>query len=188
MAAADQAQGGIGGLLRRGWRKIADAAAAAEEPEAERRSSKRVALRLPVEACVHGGQFEQGKLVDVSLRGIAVEPSDGARARAGQEMSVRLRSHAAGVAPFVLTGQVVRALDPGSGGVGVDVSRGRNSTEALASFRKLVLFYLRRKPLLEEINSGGFEGRCASCDWTGRVARQAPECPACGLDVVRLGS
>lgn len=187
MTAADQAQGGIGALFRRGWRKIAGATAA-EEPEAERRSSKRVELRLPVEACVHGGKFEQGKLVDVSLRGIAVEPGDGTRPRTGQEVSVRLRSNAAGVGPFVLTGRVVRALDPGSAAIGVDVSRGRNSAETLASFRKLVLFYLRRKPLLEEINSGGFEGRCTSCDWTGRVARHAPECPACGQDVLRLRS
>jgi hypothetical protein len=156
-------------------------------PEVERRSSKRVALRLPVEACVQGGKFEQGKLVDVSLRGIAVEPADGTRAATGQEMSVRLRSPAAGVAPFVLTGNVVRTLTPQAPAVVVDVARGRNSPESLASFRKLVLFYLRRKPLLEEIDAGALEGRCTGCDWVGRVASSSPECPACGQQVVRRG-
>jgi hypothetical protein len=186
MSAADQ-RGGLGALLRRGWRKVAGggAAAAEPEPEVERRSSKRVELRLPVEACVEGGRFEQGELVDVSLRGVAVEPAEGVSVKPGEEMSLRLRSNAAGVQPFVLTGRIVRRLPSRSRALAVDVSGDRNSPETLASFRRLVLFYLRRKPLLAEINSGSFEGRCVSCEWTGRVARQSPECPACGQEVVR---
>jgi hypothetical protein len=159
---------------------------AVEPPEVERRSSKRVELRLPVEACVSGGRFEEVKLLDVSLRGIAVEPAEGSPTRAGDDLAVRLRSNAAGVAPFVLTGKVVRSLQPRSTGVGLDVSGNRNTPEALASFRRLVLFHLRRKPLLEEIDTADFEGHCTSCDWVGRVSRQSPRCPVCVSEVVHF--
>ncbi len=157
-----------------------------EEPVVERRSSTRIPLRLPVDACLEGGKFQEGKLVDVSLRGLALDlPEEGAP---GQRVSVRFRKSQAGEATFMLQGRVVRVLESHPERVGVNVRRTENPSQALESYRRLILFYLHNRALLDELNSGVFEGRCATCNWVGHVTEQSPRCPMCQAPVERAGT
>jgi hypothetical protein len=87
---------------------------------------------------------------------------------------------------FMLQGRVVRVLDSNPECVGVNVRRAENPPQALESYRKLILYYLHHKPLLEEMNSGYLEGRCPSCNWVGRVGELGPHCPMCGGTVERI--
>ncbi len=176
--------GGLGRLLALGRRLLAPEKERAPEPEVERRAGKRVSLQLPVDACLEGGKFHESRVLDVSLRGLAVEPAEGAAP--GKRVTVRFRSSAGGVPPFMLQGRVVRILARQPEAMGINVRRNENSEEALASFRKLVLYYLRHKPLLNEVDSGYFEGRCVCCDWVGHVGTRNPTCAVCGEPVKPL--
>jgi hypothetical protein len=152
----------------------------------ERRASQRIPLRLPVDACLEGSKFQEGKLVDVSLRGMALDLAE--EGAPGQRVSVRFRRSQAGEAAFLLQGRVVRVLDASPERVGVNVRRTENPPEALESYRRLILYYLHHRPLLEELNSGVFQGRCAACNWVGHVAEQGPSCPMCQGPVERVGT
>lgn len=173
--------GGLGQFFRGGWKLFAAEKHEPQQPMAERRAGKRIALRLPAQACLPGGTFQDGTLLDVSPRGLALEAA--AMAQAGQPVSVRMSSSVAGVPSFILNGQIVRLLP--RTGIGVDVSKGVNGREALSSYRQLVLYYLYRRPLLDEVNTRSFEGRCTSCAWHGRVAAADPTCRASGHPVQR---
>jgi hypothetical protein len=156
----------------------------AQEPAVERRAGKRVPLRLPVDACLEGSKFRESKIVDVSLRGLALELAEGGAP--GQRVSVRFRASPAGLPAFMLQGRVVRIQVTSPELTGINVRRTDNSQEALESYGKLILYYLHHKPLLEELNSGYFEGRCASCNWVGHVGERGPRCPMCGEPVERV--
>jgi len=176
--------GPLGQLVKLGRRILGAETEEIQEPE--RRSSKRIPLRLPIDACLEGSRFQEGKLVDVSLRGLALDlPEEGAP---GQRVSVRFRKSQAGEATFLLQGRVVRVLESNPERVGVDVRRTENSPEALQAYRRLILHYLHNRSLLEELNSGVFEGRCAACNWVGHVAEQGPSCPMCQGPVERVGA
>ena len=176
--------GPLSRLVKLGRRVLGAETRQTEAPE--RRASTRVPLRLPVDACLDGGSFQEGKLVDVSLRGLALDLSeDGAP---GQRVSVRFRESKAGEATFLLQGRVVRVLESHPERVGVSMRRAENPPEALESYRRLILYYLRHRTLLEDLNSGVFEGRCPSCNWVGHVTEQSPGCPMCHGPVERAGT
>ncbi len=163
-------------LMRLGRRFFGTEMQPVSEPVVERRVSQRIPLRLPVDACLEGGTFQESKTRDVSLRGLALEL--GEQGAPGQRVSVRFRAAQAGMPPFLLQGRVVRVQEAEC--AGVNVRRTDNPQEALESYRKLVLYYLRHRPLLEELNSGYFEGRCPVCSWVGRVGERGQRCPMCG--------
>jgi hypothetical protein len=176
--------GPLGSLMKLGRRFLGTETQETEDPAVERRASTRIPLRLPVDACLEGGKFQEGKLVDVSLRGLALDlAEDGAP---GQKVTVRFRKSQAGEATFMLQGQVVRVLESNPERVGVNVRRTENPPEALESYRGLILHYLRNRTLLEDLNSGVFQGRCPSCNWVGHVAEQGPSCPMCSGPVERV--
>ena len=152
--------GRLGDLVKLGRRILGTEASPPDVPE--RRASQRIPLRLPVDACLEGSKFHESKLVDVSLRGLALDL--GEECAPGQRVSVRFRKSQAGEATFLLQGQVVRVLESSPERVGVNVRRTENPPEALESYRRLILFYLRNRSLLDELNSGVFQGRCAACN------------------------
>jgi hypothetical protein len=180
------ASGPLGHLMKLGRRFLGAETQQAPGPAVERRAGKRVPLRLPVDACLEGSKFQEGKLVDVSLRGLAVDLVE--NGAPGQRVSVRFRPTQAGESTFMLQGRVVRILESNPERVGINVRRTDNSQEALESYRKLILYYLHHRPLLAELNSGHFQGRCASCDWVGRVGERGLSCPTCGGPVERVGT
>ncbi len=176
------ASGPLGQLLRLGRRFLR---AETDQPiVVERRASARIPLRLPVDACLEGSKFHEGRLLDVSLRGLAVDLAE--EGAPGQRLSVRFRKTQAGEAAFMLQGQVVRVLESSPERVGVNVRRADNAPEALESYRRLILHYLHNRSQLEELNSGVFKGRCAACNWVGHVAEQGPSCPMCQGAVERV--
>jgi hypothetical protein len=179
-----EVSGPLGHLVKLGRRILGTETEQTEAPE--RRASQRIPLRLPVDACLEGSKFQESKLVDVSLRGLALDLAE--EGAPGQRVSVRFRKSQAGEATFLLQGRVVRVLDSSPERVGVNVPRTENPPEALESYRRLILFYLRNRTLLEELNSGVFEGRCAACNWVGHVAEQSPSCPMCHGSVERAGT
>ncbi len=150
----------------------------------ERRASQRVALGLPVKACVGDGKFRECRIVDANLRGIAVRPAEDARP--GSSVAVAFPGIPKTVPAFTLIGDIVRLVgQPPEQAMGIRVDRHRTTPDALSHYRGFVLYYLRHKPLLEEVNSGYFEARCHSCGWVGRVGRRNPVCSLCGGDVER---
>jgi hypothetical protein len=173
----------LSSLLKLGRRFLGAEAEEVPQPALERRSGKRVPLQLPVQTCLEGGRFQESRTLDVSPRGLALEL--GEAGVEGQRLSVRFRGSQAGDQGFMLQGQVVWAQAVGAEHVGVVVRRSENVPEALESYRKLMLHYLRHKPLAAELGSGYFEGRCPSCSWVGRVGELGPRCPMCGTTVER---
>lgn len=176
--------GPLGHLVKLGRRILGAEAEHTAQPAVERRSSTRIPLRLPVDACLEGSRFHEGRLIDVSLRGLALDLAE--EGAPGQRVSVRFRKSQAGEATFMLQGRVVRVLESNPERVALNVRRTENSEEALESYRKLILHYLRNRSLLDELNSGVFEGRCAACNWVGHVAEQGPSCPMCRGPVERV--
>jgi hypothetical protein len=176
------ASGPLGQLLRLGRRFLG--AETEQAQEVERRASARIPLRLPVDACLEGSKFQQGRLVDVSLRGLAVDLAE--EGAPGQRVSVRFPKSQAGEATFMLQGRVVRVLESNPERVGVNVGRTENPPQALESYRRLILHYLHNRSQLDELNSGVFQGRCAACNWVGHVAEQGPSCPMCQGPVERV--
>ncbi len=186
--APDEDRGGASGplshLVKLGRRFLGAEAEQTPQPAVERRSSTRIPLRLPVDACLEGSRFHEGTLIDVSLRGLALDLAE--EGAPGQRVSVRFRKSQAGEATFMLQGRVVRVLESNPERVALNVRRTENAQDALESYRKLILHYLHNRPLLEELNSGVFEGRCAACNWVGHVAEQGPSCPMCRGPVERV--
>ena len=72
--------------------------------------------------------------------------------------------------------------------LGIQIDRQASSKEALQQYRKLVLHYLRHRPLLEQQAYGVFEGRCTSCGWIGRVSAKKPQCSVCGESVAPVST
>lgn len=166
---------GLGGLLKAGRRLLGKEQEAPEPAADERRVNRRVPLRIPVRACVGAGKFRECQIVDINLRGFAIEA--GEEAEPDQTIAVAFAGLPEVAPRFTLAGNIVRRARHDA--VGVQVDRGRNSTEVLGHYRKLVLYYIRHKPLLEELRSGYFEARCPACGWMGRVGRRNPACSRC---------
>ena len=153
------------------------------QPAVERRAGMRVELSLSVQARVEDGGWEAARIRDVNLTGLRIEPAGDARP--GQTVTIQFEGYP-GVAPaFSLVGRVSRLIaDPNavddSLAMAVQVDRAATSEEARKNYRLLVLHYVRHRPLLEDVDKGYFEGRCASCGWVGRVGQRKPQCPHCG--------
>lgn len=175
---------GLGRLLNLGRRFLAGEEAPQSKPRAERRVSNRVPLPLAVRVRVGQGRFRLARLRDVNQPGLAVEPAEDARLN--QPVAVVFDGYP-GVAPaFTLMGNVVRLIGGDEKAMGIKVDRKSTAPEALRHYRSLVLHYVHHRPLLEEVNSGYFEGRCTTCGWMGRVGRRAPRCSHCGQKVVPI--
>lgn len=173
---------GLGGLLIAGRKLLGSKP---EEPESsvdERRVNRRVPLRIPVKACVGTGKFRDCQIVDINLRGFAIEA--GEEAEPGATIAVAFAGLPEVAPRFTLAGNIVRRARHDA--VGVQVDRGRNSTEVLTQYRNLVRYYLRHKPLLDELRSGYFEARCPTCGWMGRVGKRSPTCSRCNRPVEPL--
>lgn len=168
-------------LLRMGRRWLGAEAPPPTQPSpaSDRRAGRRVLLGLPVQACVQGGKFHDCKILDANPRGIAVEPAEDATP--GQSIALSFTGIPKEVPPFTLFGEIVRVFgDVPHQALGIRVDRRRTTPDAATHYRNFVLYYLRHKPLLEEIGSGYFEARCAMCGWVGRVGRRNPACSNCG--------
>jgi hypothetical protein len=144
----------------------------------ERRVSRRIPLRFPVRVCVTGDEYHDCRVVDINLGGLALQPVENAQLR--QTVAIAFEGFPGVVPPFTLSGEVVRVSQNDPSAVGLKVNRSRNTPEAAGHYRNLIRYYLRHRPLLEEVNSGYFEGRCSECGWVGRVGRRRPNCSRCG--------
>lgn len=165
---------GLGGLLKTGRRLLAPKKEAGQDAD-ERRVTNRIPLRIPVQACVGGGKFQDCRILDINLRGFALEA--GQDAEPGGTIAVTFAGLPMVTPRFTLIGNVVRRVQGNA--VGIQVDRSHSSREALGNYRTLVLYYLRHRPLLEDLSAGYFEARCTDCGWLGRVGRRSPVCSRC---------
>ncbi len=158
-------------------------------PEIERRSSKRVALPIPVMVQIGEDDFKAATLKDLGLLGLSV-PKLGAVPE-GAFLRIQFGAYEGISEAFQLQTRVCRLDDEdGAGMVGVRVDREETSDDALRQYRRLVLHYVRHRPLLEDLRQGYFEGGCTaeSCNWLGRVGAGKPVCSMCGSPVKPLYS
>jgi hypothetical protein len=151
----------------------------------ERRAGKRVRLPLAVRFTLDDGTSHEGKLREVNLRGLSMEPP--ATARVGTRLSVGFEGYPGVCDAFTLVANVRQIVTHDESGepvaIGVEIDRRSTTPEELQSYRNLVRHYLHHRPLLDGVNKGYFEGRCPSCDWLGRVGRRNPVCSRCGTKV-----
>jgi hypothetical protein len=147
----------------------------------DRRAGQRAILPIPVRIRGDGGESREGRILDVNLRGLAMEPADDARP--GQTLTLLFDGYPGVVPKFEITGDVVRILEDKPNAMGVKIDRRRNSTESLGHYRRLILYFLRHKPLLARVDWGHIEGRCVACSWVGRVGKRTQRCPCCGSKV-----
>lgn len=146
--------------------------------EPDRRASKRLELAIPVRLKLAGGEFESRRTLDISLHGVAVAgPPSG---KPDEPAEVQFQGYPDICDPFILFGHVVRLVEEDPGAVAIRIDRTNTPQGALDQYRKLVLHYVRHRPLLEQTESGFFEGRCAECGWIGHVGERKPRCPKCG--------
>jgi len=180
----DKASQGLSQLLNLGRRILARKETPENKPSPERRVSTRVRLQLAVRVRVGQETFRDAQIRDVNLPGLCVEPAHSARP--GQPVAISFSGYP-GVAPaFTLVGSVVRIVTEDVPAMGIQVNRKATAPEALRHYRTLVLHYVHHRPLLENVNSGYFEGRCTTCGWVGRVGRKRPRCSHCGQEVVPI--
>lgn len=154
------------------------------ESEREERAGPRSRLPIPVRVKIGRAPSRQSRLRDVSVSGFRID-WDGP-AEVDEPAVVRFDGYPEVCPVFLLQGRVARLIPGRRPGVGIAIDRAGSPPEALASFRRLVLHYLRHKPLLDELGRDFFEGRCKECDWIGRVGARAPVCPRCGERVRAL--
>jgi hypothetical protein len=151
----------------------------------ERRAGKRVPLPLAVRFTLADGTSHEGKLREVNLRGLSLEPPAGASV--GTRLSIGFEGYPGVCDAFALVGNVRQILTNDESGeavaMGVEIDRQSTTPEELQSYRNLVRHYLHHRPLLDGTQKGYFEGRCPSCGWLGRVGRRNPVCSRCGTKV-----
>lgn len=196
MSFADLRAGGLGGLVKKGQRLLRG------EPEespkknrpkplpadvpVDRRSGPRVPLPLAARIKVGSSEPREVRVKDVNLRGLAVVPGDGMEV--DERISVGFDGYPNVCPGFALVGVVRRFVPSDVPGepqaMGIEIDRESTSADAQKNYRRLVLHYLRHRPLLEDATQGYFEGRCTSCDWVGRVGCRRPVCSRCGSKVV----
>ena len=155
------------------------------EVAVERRAGKRVRLPVGVRFTMADGSAHEGKLREVNLRGLSIEPPGAGQI--GDRLSVGFAGYP-GVCPsFVLVGKVKGMITDDESGaplaMGVEIDRDTTTPEALQGYRSLVRHYLKHRPLLEGVDKGYFEGRCPACGWLGRVGNRNPVCSKCGEKV-----
>jgi hypothetical protein len=148
------------------------------EGDADRRGTKRIQLPIPVRLKVGGGPVEPRRIRDISLHGLAIVGY--LKCDAGDPAAVQFLGYPKICEPFTLLGHVVRFVENDPRGVAIRIDRKNTPKQALDQFRKLVLHYLRHRPLLDELDTGYFEGRCLACGWIGRVGASKPRCSKCG--------
>ena len=160
------------------------------EVPVERRAGRRIRLPLTVRFTMDDGSTHEGKLRDVNVSGLSIEP--GGAARVGSRLSIAFDGYPDVCQAFVLVGEVRSLLtDTESGAptaMGIEIDRRTTSPDALKNYRSLVLHYVHHKPLLDQVHKGYFEGRCPSCGWIGRVGERNPACSRCGTKVVPVQS
>ncbi len=150
------------------------------------RSSRRVKLPIPVRLKTGEGDFQERRIRDVAHSGLCVE-SVGVVPR-GEPATLQFDGYPGVSQAFELHGRVARVTEEEPPSLGIQIDRQASSKEALQQYRKLVLHYLRHRPLLEQQLYGVFEGRCTSCEWIGRVSSKKPCCSVCGGSVVPVSS
>lgn len=153
-------------------------------PGSPERGSPRARLPIPVRARIGQAPSRQSRLHDVSVSGFRIAWT--AEAEVDDAVVARFDGYPGVCAAFLLQGRVVRVIAGKEPGLGVAIDRAGCSPEALEQFRRLVLHYMRHRPLLDELARDFFEGRCEACDWIGRVGARAPVCPRCGERVQAL--
>jgi len=158
-------------------------------PEIEQRASKRVDLPIPVMVRVGEGDFKAVTLRDLGLLGLSI--SKPPAAPVGSVVTIQFGAYEGISKAFQLRTRVSRVgADEEEAVVGVTVNRDETSDDALRQYRRLVLHYVRHRPLLEDLRQGYFEGGCTaeSCNWLGRVGAGKPVCSMCGAPVKPLYS
>jgi hypothetical protein len=157
----------------------------APEGGVERRAGKRIRLPLTVRFTLKDGTSHDGKLHEVNLRGLSVEPA--ATAEVGALVNIGFDGYPGVCDAFSLVGNVRQIMTDEESGeplaMGIEIDRKSTTPEELQSYRNLVRHYLHHRPLLDGVNKGYFEGRCPSCNWLGRVGRRNPVCSRCGTRV-----
>jgi hypothetical protein len=132
------------------------------------------------------GSTREGKIREVNLSGLSVEPAHDVQV--GDRLSMGFDGYPDVSPAFTLVGRVRRILADSESGapsaIGIEIDRNATSAGALQNYRRVVLHYLHHRPLLEDMDKGYFEGRCTKCDWVGRVGERTPCCSRCGADVV----
>ena len=151
------------------------------EPYAVERRAKRTKLPIPVSLRIGAADFRPGRLRDASPIGVYVEGVAGGTT--GAPAVIRFDGYPDVCEAFELRGRIVRAGGEATPGLALEIDRQATSAAALTQYRKLVLHYLRHRPLLDDLGKGFFEGRCKSCEWIGRVGERSPRCPRCGGEV-----
>lgn len=144
----------------------------------ERRCGKRMRLPVAVRVRIPDGPTVAAKVRDVNSRGMALEAVVGAQA--GDQVTIEFDGFPEVCAAFSLVGRVTRVIDPTANAVAFEIDRKATPMEGTQGFKTLVLYYLRHKPLLENVTKGYFEGRCGQCGWVGRVGERSPRCARCG--------
>ena len=196
MSFAELRSGGFGRLVKKGQRLLRgepEEATKKAKPKplpsnvpVERRSGPRILLPLAARIKIGPSDPREVRVKDVNLRGLALVPADGVDV--GERINVGFDGYPNVCPGFALVG-VVRRIVPGEepgepSALGIEIDRDGTSADAQKNYRRLVLHYVRHRPLLEDASQGYFEGRCTSCDWVGRVGRRRPVCSRCGSKVV----
>jgi hypothetical protein len=166
---------GAFGRLRKKMRSVTS------REHAERRSSKRAELRIPIQVRVGNSPPFSTRLHDISPNGLCFEGGD--KGSPDDPVSVRFEGYPGVCESFVLVAKLARRVAGKPARTAVRITREQNRPQALAEYRKLVLHYLRHRPLLEEKSTRFVEGRCTTCDWVGRVGVRNPVCSRCGLPI-----
>jgi ribosomal protein S27E len=146
------------------------------------RGSKRLQLAIPVRLKLAGGEIESRRTRDISLHGLSIAGLP--NGEPGEPAVVQFRGYPNICEPFMLFGHVVRLVEDDPRGVAIRIDRTNTPPGGLEQYRKLVLHYVRHRPLLDEVRSGFFEGRCGACGWIGHVGETNPRCPKCGEEKI----
>ena len=148
------------------------------------RAGNRSRLPIPLTAKIGAAPSRETRLHDVSVSGFRIDWLE--PAAVGEPVVTRFEGYPGVCPPFILHGRVARVVDGRTPGIGIAIDREGSPPEALSHLRRLVLHYMRHKPLLDDLERDFFEGRCEACVWIGRVGARAPVCPRCGERVRAL--
>ena len=152
-----------------------------KKPRYERRLSNRAALQIPVQVKVGDAPPAASKLHDISPNGLCFEKLFSGNP--GDRVWVRFEGYPGVCENFVLAATMVRLTNDKPVRMAAKINRQETRPEALEQYRKLVLHYLRHRPLLEDKEKAFVEGRCKACGWVGRVSVRNRICSRCGSPV-----
>ena len=146
----------------------------------EKRQTTRAVLRIPIHVRVGQSEPMSTRLRDISPAGLCFEGNAG---ELGDQVWIRFEGYPQVCESFVLSAKTVRISKDAPATMAVVIDRADTRRESLIEYRKLVLHYLRHKPLLEEKENAFVEARCPTCGWVGRVPSRKRVCSRCGLKV-----